>query len=177
MANYILGGGGFASRLTQQLRETKGYTYGIFSRFAASETEGDFTVYSQVRSNVTYEATDLVRDIINKYAGTFSDTDLATTKSFFINSKARTFESYRAKLGLLGNIARYDLPYDYVVGENKIVEAMTRADIKRLVETHIRPEEMDYVIVGDAATQLSRLEDLGLGKIIVINDAVDALSQ
>lgn len=177
VANYILGGGGFASRLTQQLRETKGYTYGIFSRFTASETEGDFTVYSQVRSNVTYEAIDLVRDVIKNYAGTFSDTDLATTKSFFINSKARTFESYRAKLGLLGNIARYDLPYDYVVGENKIVAAMTRADIKRLVETHIRPEEMDYVIVGDAATQLSRLEDLGLGKIIVINDAVDALSQ
>ena len=176
VANYILGGGGFASRLTQQLREGKGYTYGIFSSFGASETEGTFSIFSQIRSNVTYEATELIRDILGEYAQTYRPEDLATTKSFFINSKARTFESYGAKLGLLGNIDRYDLPYNYVQQENRVVEEMTLEEIRRLIGTYIRPEQMTYVIVGDGATQLERLEGLGLGKGVVINDAVDALS-
>ncbi|MEO9968422.1 MAG: pitrilysin family protein [Hyphomonadaceae bacterium] len=177
VANYILGGGGFASRLTQQLRETKGYTYGIFSRFDGTETEGQFSIYSQIRSNVTLEAADLIRDILFGYGETFSAADLATTKSFFINSKARSFESYGAKLGMLANIDRYDLPYDYVVRENEIVEAMSVDEIQRLIETYIRPDQMDYVIVGDGATQLTRLSALGLGDVVVLNDVVDALSQ
>ena len=177
VANYILGGGGFASRLTQELRETKGYTYGIFSSFNANEDEGDFNIFSQVRSNVTYEATALIRDILTQYGETFSDQDLATTKSFFINSKARSFESYGAKLGLLGNIDLYDLPYNYVVRENEIVEAMTIEEIRRLIADYIKPDQMSYVIVGDGDTQLDRLEELGLGPVTVLNEKVDALSQ
>jgi len=176
VANYILGGGGFASRLTQQLREGKGYTYGIFSGFGATENEGTFSIFSQIRSNVTYEATALIRDILGEYGETYRSEDLATTKSFFINSKARTFESYGAKLGLLGNIDRYDLPYNYVEQENATVEEMTLEEVRRLIGVYIRPEQMTYVIVGDGATQLDRLEALGLGEGLVINDAVDALS-
>lgn len=177
VANYILGGGGFASRLTQELRETKGYTYGIFSEFDATETEGSFLISSQIRSNVTYEATRLIREILASYADTFSQSDLQTTKSFFINSKARSFESYRAKLGLLNNVDRYKLPYNYVVRENEIVEGMTLEDIKRLVKAFIRPEQMNYVIVGDAGTQLERLERLELGSVELLNENVDALSR
>lgn len=176
VANYILGGGGFASRLTQELRETKGYTYGIFSFFDGNETEGSFNIGSGVRSNATLEATQLVRDIMVDYADTFTEDDLAVTKSFFINSKARSFESYNAKLGLLTNVDRYDMPYNYVERENEIVADMTVEEIRRLIETHIRPNAMDYVIVGDAETQLSRLDALGIGEVEVINAAVDALS-
>ena len=53
VSNYRLGGGGFASRLTQQLREGKGYTYGIRSSFNASAREGRYELFSQIRSNVT----------------------------------------------------------------------------------------------------------------------------
>ena len=177
VANYILGGGGFASRLTQQLRETKGYTYSIFSRFTATEHEGVFNILSQIRSNVTYEATALIREILSQYGNTFSDHDLATTKSFYINSKARSFESFSAKLGLLANIDRYDLPYDYVLRENEIVEAMAVDEMRRLIATYIKPEQMRYVIVGDGETQVERLNGLGLGSVTVLNEKVDALSR
>ena len=177
VANYILGGGDFISRLTQQLRETKGYTYGIFSQFSGTETEGSFRIYSQIRSNVTYEATDLIRNILADYGTTFTEEDLATTQSFFINSKARSFESARAKLGLLRDIDRFGLPYDYVVRETETVEAMTAEDIRRLASAYVRPDEMAYVIVGDAQTQLSKLDGLGLGNPQLITAAVDALSQ
>src|SRR5690606_19643186 len=76
--NYILGGGGFASRLTQELREGKGYTYGINSGFAGTEAPGPFTIQSGIRANVTLEAAQLIKNIIDQYPKTFSEADLAT---------------------------------------------------------------------------------------------------
>ena len=170
-----MGGGGFASRLTQQLREGKGYTYGIFSSFNGSAREGSFEIFSQVRSNVTLEATQLVRQIVLDYPTTYSEQDLEVTKSFFINSKARQFESFGAKLGILANVDLYDLPYDYVAKENEIVEGMSVEEIARLAETYILPDNTNYVIVGDAETQLERLSALGLGEPMLVNEAVDDL--
>jgi zinc protease len=177
VANYRLGGGGFASRLTQQLREGKGYTYGVSSDFEGSAREGSFEIFSQVRSNVTLEATQLVRDILRDYALTYSAEDLAVTKSYFINSKARQFESFGAKLGILANVDLYNLPYDYVAKENEIVEAMSVEEIVRLASTYILPDRMNYVMVGDAQTQLDRLSALGLGEPVLVNDAVDQLME
>jgi zinc protease len=65
--NYRLGGGSFASQLTQQLREGKGYTYGISSSFSGSRNKGPFTIASGVRSNVTFESVNLIKDILMQY--------------------------------------------------------------------------------------------------------------
>src|SRR5690606_9254585 len=76
VANYILGGGGFASQLTQQLREGKGYTYGINSGFGGSNAPGPFTIGSGVRANVTLESVQLVKNILENYGKNFSNADL-----------------------------------------------------------------------------------------------------
>lgn len=175
VANYILGGGGFASRLMQELREGKGYTYGVFSFFDSTARDGAFGIFSQVRSNVTYEATALINDIISTYADTLTEADLATTKSFFLNSRAREFESFNAKLRLLRDIDLYDLPYDYVAKETAIVDEMTLDRLQDLARTYIQPNALTYVIVGDAETQLPRLDALDLGEVTLVNDDVDAL--
>ncbi len=175
--NYRLGGGGFASRLTQELREGKGYTYGIGSDFTATAGEGTFMIFSGVRSNVTLEATQLVRDIMADYASTFTQEDLDVTRGFFIRSQARRFESLGAKLDVLSEIAGYDLPNDFVVQQVAAVEALTLPEIQALAGKLIRPDAMNYVIVGDAATQLPRLKSLGFGDPVVINEAVDALTR
>ncbi|PZX54958.1 M16 family metallopeptidase [Algoriphagus chordae] len=105
--NYILGGGGFASRLTQELREGKGYTYGIRSSFSGGKVAGPFSISSGVRSNVTYESAQLVKDILTNYAATYTPEDLETTQSFMIKSNARAFETAGAKLAMLENISEY----------------------------------------------------------------------
>ena len=112
--NYILGGGGFASQLTQQLREGKGYTYGINSNFAGTNSPGAFTIASGVRSNVTLESAQLVKEILQNYGKNFSANDLETTKGFLLKSNARAFETSGAKLNLLENISKYGFKYDYV---------------------------------------------------------------
>lgn len=175
--NYRLGGGGFASRLTQELREGKGYTYGINSRFSGTDQTGTFGISSGVRSNVTLEAARLVRDIMADYATTFTDNDLEVTQGFFTKSQARRFESLGAKLNVLSDIADYNLPYDYVARQIETVEALTVEDMQGLAAEFIRPDAMNYVFVGDAATQLPRLSELGFGDPILINDEVDSLTE
>ena len=167
--NYILGGGGFASRLTQELREGKGYTYGIRSGFTGTNAKGAFTISSGVRSNVTLESAQLVKKILEEYPTTFSDKDLETTKSFLIKSNARAFETSRAKLNMLTNISDYGMSPDYVKDREKIVNNMTKERITELANKYVNPEKMIWLVVGDAETQFDRMKELGYGEPVMLN--------
>lgn len=167
--NYILGGGGFASQLTQQLREGKGYTYGIGSFFSGTKDKGAFTISSSVRSNVTLEASQLVKQILENYGKNYNEKDLTTTKGFLIKSNARAFETMRAKLRMLENISTYDLPADYAKGREQIVNDMTISRIQELSGKYLDPNKMIWLVVGDAKTQLKRMEKLGFGKPVLLN--------
>ena len=162
MMNYRLGGGGFASELTQMLRETKGYTYGIRSRFEGSALPGPFLVTSGVRSNVTAESTELVRDIMSSYVDDFDEEDLELTKGYFLKSEARGFETPGAKLNYLGEIATFNYKPDYILKQQETMKTITLDKIKSLATAYADPDKMIYVIVGDAKTQLQKVKDLGL---------------
>lgn len=168
--NYRLGGGGFASRLTQQLREGQGYTYGVRTVFGGDERLGDFALTSNIRSNVTLEATQLARSIISDYGATFTAEDLDVTRSAMSRSRARAFETARAKLGVLAAIGELGLPADYLRREAAVIDEMTVSRIQELAERYLRTDRMIYVVVGDAATQAARLEALGYGAPIMMND-------
>ncbi|MEN8815637.1 MAG: pitrilysin family protein [Nonlabens sp.] len=167
--NYRLGGGGFASQLTQQLREGKGYTYGIRSSFDGSPESGSFSISSGVRSNVTFESTALIRDILKNYGTSFTEEDLEVTKSYMIKSSARAFESQGAKLRMLSNIQEDQLPVDYALQRQDEVKNLSIEDIKNLSKQYIHSDRMIYLIVGDKATQLGKLEKLGFGKPVLLN--------
>ncbi|MBY0574600.1 MAG: insulinase family protein, partial [Undibacterium sp.] len=166
--NYILGGGGFASRLTQQLREGKGYTYGINSSFSGSRDTGVFTIASGVRSNVTLESAQLVKQILAEYGATYTEQDLATTKGFLIKSNARAFETAGAKLGMLENISKYGWKASYVKDREQIVKAMSMDQIKNLSQKYLDPNKMFWLVVGDAKTQLARMKELGFGEPVLL---------
>lgn len=166
--NYILGGGGFASQLTQQLREGKGYTYGINSNFSGTKSPGAFTISSGVRSNVTLESAQLIKSILQDFGKNYSEKDLETTQSFLIKSNARAFETSGAKLNMLENISKYGWKYDYVKGREQIVKGMTVGQIKDLSNKYLNTDRMIWLVVGDAKTQLPRLKELGFGEPILI---------
>jgi zinc protease len=167
--NYILGGGSFASQLTQKLREGKGYTYGIYSRFSGTKDPGIFRIFSQVRSNVTLESAQLIKEILENYAKNYSQQDLATSKGFLIKSNARAFETANAKLGLLDNISKYDWPLDYIKQREQTVKNITVRDVKTLAGKYLNPNQMIWFFVGDANTQLPRMKALGYGEPILLN--------
>ncbi|WP_339896032.1 pitrilysin family protein [uncultured Algibacter sp.] len=168
LLNYRLGGGGFASQLTQQLREEKGYTYRIRSRFVGSTIKGPFEISSGVRSNVTYESTTLIKEILENYGKNFNENDLEVTKGYMLRSGARAFETLGSKLNMLTNISNYGYTDDYAKQNEAIVKTLTVEDVQDLAKKYIRPNKMNYLIVGDAATQLDKLEKLGFGKPIIL---------
>lgn len=169
LLNYRLGGGGFASQLTQELREGKGYTYGVRSGFSGTNLKGPFLVSSGVRSNVTFESASLIKEILENYGKNFNENDLEITKGYMLKSGARAFETLGSKLNMLTNISNYNYPDDYAKQRENIVKALTVEDVKALAEKYIRPDKMIYLIVGDGATQLKKLENLGMGKVVVLN--------
>lgn len=168
--NYILGGGGFASQLTQELREGKGYTYGIRSGFSGTTAAGAFTISSGVRSNVSLESTQLVKKILNDYGNNYTEKDLETTKGFLIKSNARAFETAGAKLRMLENMSQYGWDADYVKDQEAIVKGMTVDKIKALSQEYLDANKMIWLVVGDAKTQLRRMKELGFGEPVLIND-------
>ncbi|WGK65085.1 M16 family metallopeptidase [Croceiramulus getboli] len=173
--NYRLGGGGFASELTQQLREGKGYTYGIRSRFEGSRLKGPFEISSGVRTNVTYESTALIKEILTNYGPDFDENDLEITQGFLLKSGARAFETPGAKLNYLRDISQLGYEPDYLIERQEEVKAMTVARIQELARQYLNPNRMYYIIVGDANTQFDRLSELGLGTPVKMDEALAPL--
>ncbi|APU11242.1 peptidase M16 [Cellulophaga lytica] len=167
--NYRLGGGSFASQLTQELREGKGYTYGVGSSFSGGKTSGLFTVSSGVRTNVTYEASQLVKDIMSNYSEGYNQNDLEVSKGYMIKSNARAFETMGSKLNMLENISMYNYPVDYAKQRENSVKNMSVEDVKKLADKYVNPDKMIYLIVGDAKTQLNKLNKLGYGEPELLN--------
>jgi zinc protease len=167
--NYRLGGGGFASQLTQQLREGKGYTYGIGSSFSGSNNKGAFSIASGVRSNITFESVSLIKEILNDYGKNFNENDLNVTKGYLIKSNARAFETLEEKLGMLYNISNYGYKDAYAKERENIVKNISIANVKLLSDKYLNADKMIYLIVGDAETQLEKLEQIGFGKPILLN--------
>lgn len=166
--NYILGGGGFVSRLTQEVREAKGYTYGIWSGFNGGEIPGPFTIGTSIQTNITLEATELIKEILKNYTTTYSEEDLETTQSAMIKSTARAFERGWAKINMLENIGSYGWNYNYMTDREQIVKDMTVKRINELSLKYINPNRMIWLIAGDAKTQLKRMHNLGFGEPILI---------
>jgi len=159
--NFPLGGI-YTSILNTTLRVEKGYTYGIRSGFNGGKTNGTFGVSSSVRSNVTKESVELIRDILATYGPEFTQSDLETMKDALLRGQALKTETLSDKLGLVGEISAYGYAPDFRAQNAKAIAAMTLDDVKRIARAHIRPDEMTYLIVGDAATQGEAIAEIGL---------------
>ena len=160
--NFMLGGI-YTSKLNTELRVNKGYTYGIRSSFNSDMDRGNFSVRSSVRTNVTLESLELIKDIVSAYGPDFTEDDLAVMKDALLRGQALETETLTAKLGVLGEISSYGYPDGYKAKNAAAIKAMTLEQFKALAAEHLRPDAMTYLVVGDAKTQASRLKELGYG--------------
>lgn len=162
-------GSGTSSRLFQQLREEKGYTYGAYSFIPRRQNQSFFAATSSVRSNVTLESTALMKDILTSYAQDYNEEDLEKTQSTILKGNALEFETLGDKISILENISTYNLPQDYLKREQQMVMDMDLERARNLIQTYLDPSKMVYVVVGDARTQADRLQELGFGDPIMID--------
>ena len=165
--NYKLGGS-FSGFLNLILREEKGFTYGARSNFSGNNIYGTFEASSSVRSNATLESMEIFRDEMNKYREGISEEDMLFTKDALLKSNARQYESLWSLQGMLQDISMYKLPFDYLTKQQEVTESMTLEEHQMLAQKYIQPQNMYYVVVGDAATQLEPLKSLGFGDPVLV---------
>ena len=113
----------------------------------------------------------MIKEILENYGKNFNENDLEVTKGYLIKSNARAFETLSAKLGMLNEISNYNYADSYAKQREDIVKNSTIADIKRLSEKYLNADKMIYLIVGDAETQLKKLELIGFGKPVLLNES------
>ena len=169
VANYKLGGS-FNGLFNLILREEKGFTYGARSNFSAGKSYGTFTASSMVRTNSTLESVTIFKNEMEKYRENIPQEYIDFTKSALLKGNARNFETLGSLLGMLNNIAVYDLPADYIKQEEAFVKGLTVEKQLELAKKYIDPSRMYYVVAGDAATQLKELEKAGLGKPVLVKE-------
>ncbi len=162
-------GAGSSARLFQLLRIQKGYTYGASSRILRREAMSALLAQTSVRANVTKESLDLLSNEFEKYRSTFTKQDFDTTKNIVLKRQTRQFETLDSLLRVLTNISRYDLPLDFLQQEQVELMSLSITDFHKTIEQYINPDKMDYLIVGDAKTQLLRLKDLGFGEPVQLD--------
>ena len=158
--NFPLGGI-YTSKLNTELRVNKGYTYGIRSAAAGDDAQGSFDIATGVRTNVTKESLELIRDIVAEHGRNMSDEELAALKESLMRGQALKTETLGDKLRLVQDISRNGLPDDVQAKRMARIQSMSAADAQALAEAHMRPDAMRIVVVGDKASQMKRLRELG----------------
>lgn len=149
VGNYVLGGGGFDSRLMEVLRNQRGDTYGVYSDLAPERQAGMFTIAYSSRKPAARASLAAAQEVIRQFiAEGPTEKEMAQAKANITGSFPLRFDSNAKLLGYLSLIGVYDLPDDYLEAYPKAVAKLTAADVKAAWQKRVRPEDLNIVVVG-----------------------------
>lgn len=148
--NYILGGGGFASRLMDNIRDNRGLAYDVRSSFSASRFGGSFTASLQTKNESANTAIEeVLKEMERIRTEPVTEKELADAQAYLTGSFPLRLDSNRKIAGMLAAIENYQLGLDYVEQYPKRIRAVTREDILRVARTYLDPKNYVLVVVGD----------------------------
>lgn len=164
LLNTILGGQ-FASRLNLNLREEKGYTYGVRSAFYLRRHGGSFVAGSDVQGSATADA---VREMLREILGPATDRpitadELAYAKAYLCRRFPARFETAGGIVAHLAQLAIYELPDDYYDSYLSAVENVTLDQVNDAAHRHLNPHQLHVVVVGDPQQTGNVPHVVGLG--------------
>ena len=149
IGNHILGGGGFTSRLTSEVREKRGLSYSVYSYFQPGLHAGAFTIGLQTRPDQAHEAIAVVRDVLRTYLRDGpTEAELQAAKDNQIGGFALRLDSNRKLLDNVANIAWNNLPLDYLDTWTSRVQQLTVEDVRLAMARVLQPDAMVTVVVG-----------------------------
>lgn len=159
--NYVLGGS-FHSRLNLNLREEKGWTYGVRSAFRTRRGPGPFVIGVPVDTIVTRAALDEIRDELERIVeGPIEDEERSLAVNGLTLSLPRMFESPGDVTDRVRELVVHDLPDDWWETVTKRFREVTTGDVERAAREHLHSDRLLQVVVGDASEVEASLEELG----------------
>jgi zinc protease len=148
--NYILGGGGFGSRLMDRIREELGLVYSISSSFTTRKHPGPFVIGLQTKNASALEAIDESLQVIRRFIEQgASAEELAAAKAYFINSFPLRLVSNRDVAALLPVIEFYELGLDYPDRYADLIGQVTLEQVHDAARTHLHLDQLVQVVVAD----------------------------
>jgi len=148
--NDVFGGSGFGTRLMQNLREDKAFTYGCYSGLNTQNNGGWLTVSGNFRNDVTDSA---IREIVNELnrlvAEEIKSEELELTKAVKNGSFARSLERPQTIARFAYNIQKYGMPNDYYKTYLKQLNDITTEDLKKISQTYLKPNNFNIIVVGN----------------------------
>jgi predicted Zn-dependent peptidase len=164
--NTILGGS-FTSRLNQNLRETRGYTYGAGSRFDMRRAAGPFLASAEIVTAKSDSALIEFMKELNGIRQLVPPAELSRAKRYLQLQLPGNFETTQQIAAALVPVALYGLPLDYYNNYVQNIEGVTQADVARVAQQYINPGLLAVVIVGDRKTIEAGLKAVNVGPIAI----------
>ena len=169
--DFILGGG-FTSRLTQEIRSNQGLAYNVDSYFETGRRfKGSFIAETETKSETTARAVTLLRSIIaGMTQGVVSERELKLAKDSIVNSFIFGFARSEAVVTQQARLEFYHFPAGYLEHYRDNISRVTREDVLRVAKKYLRPEAMKLVVVGDEKKFDQPLSVFGSVREIKLND-------
>ncbi|MDE1323503.1 insulinase family protein [Vibrio aestuarianus] len=162
LANFNLAGN-FNSRINQNLREDKGYTYGASGYFASNREVGLIVFNAQVRANATIASIIEMQKEMQKFSQSgLTDQEMKFMRLAVGQQDALTYETPAQKAQLLSSILTYSLDDDYLQQRNELVESVKKSTLNQLAAKWFSPTDYQIIVVGDAKTLKPQLEKLDI---------------
>lgn len=148
--NYILGGGGFSSRLMDNIRDNKGLAYDVHSVFSAQKEAGIFTVGIQTKNESANEViAETLKEMHRIQNELVTEKELADAKAYLTGSFPLRMDTSAKIASMLTSIEIYNLGMDYPQKYPAVINAVTREDIQRVARKYLQPERAVIVVVAD----------------------------
>jgi zinc protease len=161
-------GGLFGSRINLNLREVHGYTYGASSYYDWRRGPGPFVISTAVESQVTAPALREIFLEMDRIRGKpVSSEELSLAKEYLEGVFPIRYETTSAIASALATLAIYDLPADYYDSYRRNVHEVSVASVLEAARSHLHPDQLQTVIVGDARVVRNSLNDLPLGELTI----------
>ncbi|HEY0265523.1 MAG TPA: pitrilysin family protein [Rhizomicrobium sp.] len=152
VANYIVGGGGFSSRLTDEVRVKRGLTYGISTALSSMNKASVMAGQVATRADAVKQTVQVVRDTLKQFADEGpTQAELDDAKTYLTGSFPLAFASNSGTAAQLGTFQRQNLDIGYVARRNSLIQAVTLADVKRVAKRLFDPARLTVVIGGSPA--------------------------
>ncbi|HUP95296.1 MAG TPA: pitrilysin family protein [Burkholderiales bacterium] len=159
VGNHVLGGGGFQSRMTEEVRTKRGLAYSAYSYFTPLLREGPFVIGMQTKGEQAREALDVSRKVLADFVAQGPTAkELAAAKKNIIGGFPLRIDSNRKIHEYLGLIGFYALPLTYLEDFVKNVDRVTVDQVKSAFQLRVHPERMVTVVVGQADERVSQTE-------------------
>ncbi|PAU56730.1 peptidase M16 [Pseudomonas sp. PIC25] len=154
LGNQILGGGGFGTRLMEEVREKRGLTYGVYSGFSPMQAPGPFMINLQTRAELSEGTLKLVQDIVRRYlAEGPTQKELDDAKRELAGSYPLSTASNADIVGQLGAIGFYDLPLTHLEDFMEKAQTMDVEQVKAAMARHLAPDAFVIVTAGPTVAQ------------------------